>query len=139
MDTTTYVGQAVTAADQPADTIWKAPLDITTWVVFAVAALLLVSLILFIKVAIFNRRPQKLALVFILLATPLYLIYYDDRFRAIFGDDFKVRNWARPLIDKLPSGGGKFNPNFTSDITPAIMVGIILLFHLIVLQRLASR
>lgn len=113
--------------------------DVTTWVVFAVALLLLTSVILFIKVVFFNKRPQKLALIFMLLAVPLYLIYYDDRFRNIPGfDAFQARSWAGPLVRQW-SATERFDANFNSDITPAIMVGLILLFHMIVLQRLAAR
>lgn len=114
-------------------------LDITTYVVFAVALLLLTSVILFIKVVFFNKRPQKMALIFMLLAVPLYLIYYDDRIRLIPGfDRFEMRSWAGPLVSRW-SATERFDANFNSDITPAIMVGLILLFHMIVLQRLAAR
>jgi hypothetical protein len=114
-------------------------LDVTTYVVYGVALLLLTSVILFIKVVFFNKRPQKMALVFMLLAVPLYLIYYDDRIRLIPGfDRFEMRSWAGPLVSRW-SATERFDANFNSDITPAIMVGIILLFHMIVLQRLAAR
>jgi len=139
MDISAYVGSVAAPATEPAaETVWKAPLDVTTWVVYAVALLLLASVIVFIKVVFFNKRPQKFALVFMLLAIPLYLVYYDDRFRAIFGDDFKARSWVRGLVERYGQTAN-FDPDFRSDISPAIMVGIIMLFHLIVLQRLASR
>ncbi|HEY7222080.1 MAG TPA: hypothetical protein VH561_00430 [Micromonosporaceae bacterium] len=112
-------------------------MDITSYVVYAVALLLLVAVILFIKVVFFNRRPQKLGLLFILLSVPLYLIYYDDQIRHLL-PGFKARDWAGPIVERY-SATEKFDPNFSSDITPAIMVGIILLFHLIVVQRLAAR
>jgi hypothetical protein len=139
MDITSYVGLAAAEATESPAKPTTLPLDVTTWVVYAVAVLLLVSLLLFIKVVFFNRRPQKMALVFILLAAPLYLVYYDDRFRNIFGEDFKVRGWAEPLVDKWPASQGRLGLDFASHISPAIMVGVILLFHLIVLQRLAAR
>jgi hypothetical protein len=126
------------AAAATNDELYTAPMNITTYVVFAVALLLLVSVIVFIKVVFFNRRSQKLGLVFILLAVPLYLVYYDDQFRNIFGDQFKARNWAGPLVENW-SATQKFDANFHSDIAPAILLGIILLFHLIVVQRLAAR
>ncbi|MBX6751977.1 MAG: hypothetical protein IRY85_20345 [Micromonosporaceae bacterium] len=125
------------AAAKPADGSWVAPLDVTTYVVYAVALLLLTSVILFIKVVFFNKRPQKMALVFMLLAVPLYLIYYDDRIRNLI-PRFEARSWAGPLVSRW-SATERFDANFHSDITPAIMVGIILLFHMIVLQRLAAR
>jgi hypothetical protein len=112
-------------------------MNVTTWVVYAVALLMLAAVIVFIKVVIFNRRPQKLALIFTLLAVPLYLIYYDDQIRHLI-PRFEARNWAGPIVERY-SATEKFDPNFTSDISPAIMVGFILLFHLIVLQRLAAR
>jgi hypothetical protein len=125
-------------AEPASDETWTAPLDITTYVVFAVALLLLTSVVLFIKVVFFNKRPQKMALVFMLLAVPLYLVYYDDRFRNIFTDAFEARSWLGPLVSQW-SATERFDADFQSDITPAIMVGLILLFHMIVLQRLAAR
>jgi hypothetical protein len=120
-------------------TPWVAPLDGTTYVVYAAGLLLLASVIVFIKVVFFNKRPQKLALVFMLLAVPLFLIYYDDRFRLIPGfDRFEMRSWAGPLVSRW-SATERFDADFHSDVSPAIMVGLILLFHMIVLQRLASR
>jgi hypothetical protein len=124
-------------AAEPADGAWVAPLDVTTYVVYAVALLLLTSVILFIKVVFFNKRPQKMALVFMLLAVPLYLIYYDDRIRNLI-PRFEARSWADVLVGRW-SATERFDPHFHSDITPAIMVGVILLFHMIVLQRLAAR
>ena len=72
MDITSYVGLAAAEATESPAKPTTLPLDVTTWVVYAVAVLLLVSLLLFIKVVFFNRRSQKMALVFILLAAPLY-------------------------------------------------------------------
>jgi hypothetical protein len=139
MDISAFVGSAAapTAAASTTE-IWTASLDVTTYVVYAVALLLLASVIVFIKVVFFNKRPQKMALVFMLLAIPLYLVYYDDRFRAVFGADFRARSWVGPLVERYRQTAN-FDPDFHSDISPAIMVGIIMLFHLIVLQRLASR
>ncbi len=130
---------ALAAPAEPAsEEAWIAPMDVTTWVVYAVGLLLLAAVILFIKVVFFNKRPQKLGLFFILLAVPLYLVYYDDRFRNIFTESFEARTWLGPLVNQY-SATARFDADFHSDITPAIMVGFILLFHMIVLQRLAAR
>ncbi len=139
MDISAFIGKvAAPAPEQTNDEIWTANLDVTTWFVYGVALLLLAAVILFIKVVFFNKRPQKLALVFVLLTVPLYLVYYDDRFRALFGEDFRARSWVRGLVERYRQTAD-FNPDFHSDISPAILVGVILLIHLIVLQRLASR
>jgi hypothetical protein len=135
MDMTSFVGRVAEAATDAADPIWTAPLDVTTWVVYAVALLLLASVIVAV-IVIIRKRPQKLAMLFVLLTVPLYLVYYDDRFRAIPGlGAMKARSWAEPILPERASA----DPNFHSDISPAIMLGVILLFHLIVLQRLAAR
>ena len=42
-------------------------MDILDWVVYAIAALLLASVGLFIKVVFFDKRPQKIGLLFILV------------------------------------------------------------------------
>ena len=47
--------------------------------VYAVAILLIISVALFVKAAIFDRRPQKTGLIAALLSVPLYMIYYNDR------------------------------------------------------------
>jgi hypothetical protein len=95
--------------------------------------------IVYIKVVFFNRRAQKLGLIFILAAVPLFLIYYDDRFRGIPGlSRFQMRSWAEPLVNNYQNLS-RFDPKFVSSIAPAIIVAIILLVHLIVVQRLAAR
>jgi len=128
---------ALAAAAPASNETWTASLDVTTYVVYAVALLLLASVALFIKVVFFNKRPQKMALVFMLVAVPLYLIYYDDRIRVLI-PRFEARSWADVLVGRW-SATERFDPHFQSDITPALMVGVILLFHMIVLQRLAAR
>ena len=118
------------------ESCWEAPLDVTTWVVYVVAVLLLAAVVLFLIGVFFKKRPQKIAFIFMLLTVPLYLVYYDDRFRAIPGlDGFKARAWAGPILPERANA----DPYFQSHIAPAIMLGVILLFHLIVLQRLAAR
>jgi hypothetical protein len=135
MEISSLAARAVT--EPAANGTWTASLDVTTYVVYAVALLLLTSVALFIKVVFFNKRPQKMALVFMLVAVPLYLIYYDDRIRVLI-PRFEARSWADVLVGRW-SATERFDPHFHSDITPAIMVGVILLFHMIVLQRLAAR
>jgi hypothetical protein len=135
MDISSYVAFAG-PAPQPS-VPYVAPMNVTTYVVYAVALLLLIAVILFIKVVFFNKRPQKLGLLFIVLAVPLYLIYYDDQIRNII-PRFEARSWAGPLVNRY-SATQQFDSNFQSDIAPAIMLAFILLFHLIVVQRLAAR
>lgn len=136
MDISSNVAFAAPAPTAPTGT-YVAPMNVTTYVVYAAALLLLIAVILFIKVVFFNKRPQKLGLLFIILAVPLYLIYYDDQFRN-FIPGFKARSWAGPIVDRY-SATAKFDADFHSDVAPAIMLGFILLFHLIVVQRLAAR
>jgi len=99
--------------------------------VYAVAVLLVASIALFIKAALFDRRPQKVGLLYSLLAAPLYLIYYDDRWP--FGDIL-----MREAVEWLPKVEGA-DTAFRSDLAPAAMVGGLLLVHLTVLQRVAVR
>jgi hypothetical protein len=126
------------AAQAPETPIAEQAPDITSYVVYAVAVLLLGAVILFIKVVFFNKRPQKLGLVFILLAVPLYLIYYDDRFNQLLPQSNQLR--MRPLAKAFLE---RYNTNadfdFRSDIAPALMIGLILLVHLTVFQRVAVR
>lgn len=113
--------------------------------VYAVAGLLLVSVVLFIKAALFDRRPPAdrprrigllLALFSALLAIPLYLIYYADRWP--FGDhttEFPMRRaigWMDGLADNADS-------LFQSHLAPALITAGLLLVHMIALQRLSVR
>src|SRR5262245_5454477 len=93
---------------------------IMSYLVVAVALLLLAAVVLFVKVVFIDKRPQKLGLLFILAAVPLYLIYYDDQIRNLL-PGFQMRSWARPLLDRY-SATDRFDVYFTSDITPALMV-----------------
>ncbi|MGE5829357.1 MAG: hypothetical protein ACM30G_13525 [Micromonosporaceae bacterium] len=100
--------------------------------VYAVAALLVVSVGLFVKAALFSRRPQKTGLLFMLLAMPLYMVYYADRWP--FGH--------LPMRDLVSSGlanrqGADFQ--FESDIAPAAVLSVLLLVHMTVFQRVAVR
>jgi hypothetical protein len=111
--------------------------DAASYVVYAVAVLLLAAVTLFIKVVFFNKRPQKLGLVFILLAVPLYLTYYDDRFNQLLPKTNQLR--MRPLAEPLKNYSPQADVSFNSDIAPALMVGFIVLVHLTVFQRVAVR
>ncbi len=99
--------------------------------VYAVAILLLISVALFIKVALFDRRPQKTGLIASLLAVPLFMIYYNDRWP--FGH-LQMREIVSPL-NRLKNA----NIDFKSDIVPAAMIAGLLLVHMTVLQRVAVR
>jgi hypothetical protein len=108
--------------------------------VYAVALLLLVSVALFVKAAIFDRRPQKTGLIVAVLAVPLYLIYYNDRWP--FGED-RVGEWVpalrmRDLVKPLENFNGA-DIDFVSDIAPAAIIGGLLLVHMTVLQRVAVK
>ena len=104
------------------------------YVVYAIALLLLVAVALFVKVVFFDKRPQKVGLLFILLAVPLYLVYYNDRWPTFWGE-LNMRSLATPLENYTPQA----DVNFVSDIAPAGIVGLILLIHLTVFQRVAVR
>jgi hypothetical protein len=106
-------------------------MDLGSYFVYAVALLLLVAVVIFVKAALFDRRPQKVGLIFALLSVPLFMIYYDDRwpFRDIY---------MRDLVGWLDNFQGA-DPNFNSDITPAALIAVLLLVHMTVFQRLAVR
>src|SRR4051812_34782678 len=104
------------------------------YLVYAVALLLLASVVLFIKAAIFDKRPQKTGLLLALLAIPLYLVYYNDRWPKEWGD-LRMRDAVKPLSQISAAA----NPAFVSDIMPAILVALVLLVHLTVFQRVAVR
>jgi hypothetical protein len=104
------------------------------YLVYAIAVLLVISVALFVKVVFFDKRPQKIGLLFILLAVPLYLVYYNDRWPTFWGK-LNMRALATPLQNYTPQA----DVNFISDIAPAGIVGLILLIHLTVLQRVAVR
>ncbi len=111
---------------------------ISNYLVYAVGVLLLAAVALFIKVVFFDKRPQKLGLLFILLAVPLYLVYYDDRFNELLPETNQLR--MRPLVgDLLKNYSSQADVDFNSDFAPALMVGLILLVHLTVFQRVAVR
>jgi hypothetical protein len=101
--------------------------------VYAVALLLLMSLALFIKAVIFDRRPQKTGLFFALLSIPLLLIYYQDIWVKLLAT-LDIRRWVL-----TPFKGYGIDPNFDSGVLPGIIIIGILLVHMLVLQRVAVR
>lgn len=108
---------------------------ITDWLVYFVAVLLLASLVLYIKVALFDRRPQKIGLIYVLLAVPLYVIYYADRWPKAFGTlPLDPRDSLAPLENVEGA-----DTAFVSDVAPAFMVALLLLVHMTVLQRVGVR
>jgi hypothetical protein len=109
--------------------------------VYAVALLLLASVAIFIKAALFDKRPQKTGLILSLLAIPLYLVYYNDRFTDLWHDyvnrDASLR--FRDVVEPLGHITTRGNPHFASDIMPAGLVALVLLTHIVVFQRVAVR
>jgi hypothetical protein len=101
------------------------------YLVYAVAFLLLGSVAMFIKHAIFNRRPQKVGLVFAILAVPLFAIYYSDR------SPWNVDDLRRAL-DPLKNMNGA-DLQFESDISPALILAVLVVVHLIIIQRLGMK
>ena len=106
---------------------------VVKYFIYAVAVLLVISVALYVKAALFNRRPQKTGLVMALLALPLYMIYYNDRWPKAFGE-LRMREAVSPL--KQLKGA---DVNFTSDIAPALIICAVLLVHMTVFQRVAVR
>jgi hypothetical protein len=101
--------------------------------VYAVAAFLVISVLLFIKTVFFNRRPQKTGLFFSLLAIPLLLIYYQDIWVKLWAT-LDIRRWVL-----TPFKGYGIDPDFQSIALPGILIIVILLVHIVVLQRVAVR
>jgi hypothetical protein len=115
--------------------------SVVDYFVYAVALLLVVSVALFVKAALFDRRPQKTGLIVAVLAVPLYLIYYNDRWPI--GQLSEQEKWVpalrmRDLVSPLNNFNGA-DINFTSDIAPAAIIALLLLVHMTVLQRVAVR
>jgi hypothetical protein len=104
---------------------------VVNYFVYAVAALLVISVVLFIKAALFDRRPQKTGLLVALLALPLYMVYYNDRWP--FGE-LRMRDAVTPL-SRLKGA----DIDFVSDIAPALIICGVLLVHMTVFQRVAVR
>jgi hypothetical protein len=116
--------------------------------VYAVALLMLVSLAIFIKVALFSKRPQKIGLIYVVLAIPLYVIYYADRipfWRAKEGELHPAREWSLTWLEQFDRpntvGGLTGGPDigFVSDPAPAAIVAGLVLVHTIVFQRVGVR
>jgi hypothetical protein len=108
--------------------------------VYAVAVLLLASVAIFIKAALFDKRPQKTGLILAVLAIPLYVVYYNDRFNDLWHQlvNQNTSMQMRDIVKPLGRIAGA-NPNFASDIAPAGLVAIVLLTHMTVFQRVAVR
>jgi hypothetical protein len=104
-----------------------------TYFVYAVSLLLLISLAIFIKVAIFDRRPQKTGLFFSLLTIPLLLIYYQNQWNDLF-PGLKIRQWVLSPFDRY-----NIHKDFQAALLPGIIMIFILLLHMLVLQRVAVR
>lgn len=96
-----------------------------------VSLLLIISVVLFAKVALFNRRPQKTGLLFALLAVPVFVAYYQDRWPWGHLD---LRQSVKFLNNYVGADIG-----FKSDPAPAFLVAGILLVHMTVIQRVAFR
>ena len=111
--------------------------------VYAVAVLLLISVGLYIKAALFDKRPQKIGLVAVLLSIPLYLTYFADRLP--FGDHAGAgaalsKFPTRILVEPLRSFGVEgADVDFGSDFSPALIIAAIVLVHMTVFQRVAVR
>jgi hypothetical protein len=116
---------------------------------YAVAVLLLVSVILFIKAALFDKRPQKVGLISILLSIPLYITYFADRLplgaapvapKAGATPEFDPSHLrARTLLQPLHTINDRADVFFKSDISPLLIMAVILLVHMTVFQRVAVR
>jgi hypothetical protein len=99
--------------------------------VYAVALLLVAAVALFVKVAFFDKRPQKTAFVLAVLSVPVFLIYYADRWPSAWGN-----LPMRKAVSWLSNFDGA-DPDFKSDLAPAYLMAILLIIHLLVLQRVA--
>jgi len=104
------------------------------YLIYAVAVVLLAAAVLAVKVAFVDKRPQKIGVLFLLLAVPLYVVYYNDRWPKVWGE-LRMRDLAKPLQNYTP----RADIDFESHIAPAIMVGVLLLVYLVVFQRVAVR
>jgi hypothetical protein len=108
---------------------------VVNYFVYAVAVLLVLSVIVFVKRALFDRRPQKTGLIMTLLALPLYAIYYNDRWPFVESlGELRMREAVRPLT-RLKGA----DIDFASDIAPALIICAVLLVHMTVFQRVAVR
>ncbi len=125
-------------------------------VVWAVALLLLGSAVLFIKAALFNRRPQKFGLILAIITIPLYMIYYNDVWPFIevlmrpIADPDDVTKILEPTVNLLSPldtiinrgsrlAEGAAGSDFKSDASPALLIGFLLLVRVTILQRVAVR
>jgi hypothetical protein len=105
--------------------------EIIDYIVYFVALLLVISVALFLKVALIDRRPQKTGLVFALLAVPVFMAYYQDRWP--FGQ-LEMRQGIKFLENYVGA-----DTAFKSDPAPAFLIAGVLLVHMTVIQRVAFR
>ncbi len=118
---------------------------VVDYFVYAVALLLLVSLALFVKAVVFDKRPQKTGLIVTVITLPLYLIYYNDRwpFGALKVVDGKTTDTWVPnlhLREYVPLGNfDGADLAFQSHVVPGAMIAGVLLVHMTVLQRVAVK
>ena len=113
-----------------------------TILVYAVAVLMLISVVLFIKAALFDKRPQKIGLIAILLSIPLYLTFFADRlpFGDHAGKDASLADFpTRILLDPMYAINSDADVDFRSDFSPALIIAVILLVYMTVFQRVAVR
>jgi hypothetical protein len=84
-----------------------------------------------VKVAFFDKRPQKVAFTLATLSLPVFLIYYADRWPSAWG-----HQPMRKAVSWLSNFDGA-DPNFKSELAPAYLLAILLIVHFVVLQRVA--
>jgi hypothetical protein len=105
--------------------------NLLDYIVYFVALLLIISVALFLKVALLDRRPQKTGLLFALVAVPVFMAYYQDRWP--FGH-LEMRQGIKFLENYVGA-----DTAFKSDAAPAFLIAGILLVHMTVIQRVAFR
>ena len=101
-----------------------------------------------IKVALFSKRPQKIGLIYAVLALPLYAIYYADRipfWTAREGELHPAREWSLTWLEQFDRRGtvggltGGADIGFVSDLAPAAIAAVLVLVHMTVFQRVGVR
>jgi hypothetical protein len=106
---------------------------VTKYFDYAVAVLLAIAVVLFVIWAIFKKRPQKSGLVSILLAVPLFMIYYNDI--SPFNSKLGMRSALQPLKDVRSTA----DLSFHSGPLAAGLIAVVILIHIVVLQRVSVR
>jgi len=100
--------------------------------VYAVAVLVVGSLLLYTWTAVFRHRPQKVGLFLAIVAIPLYMIYYNDRWQRFVEID--MRDLVRPLENIKGA-----DPDFLSNVAPAAIIGILTLVRVAIYLRVSVR